>query len=108
MTEHDREGRLDPSERAPSRDPDARFGLPDVDQDAGDEATAGPEVRDRFDAFTDNSNQNPGVAGRAAGPWPSSDAAPRGVDSASEGFRDEHGLRPRPGADADQTSETDP
>jgi hypothetical protein len=104
MTDDD-EGRLNPSELAPSRDPEARFGLPDFDEDAGDEPTASPDVRARFEPFIDAANQDPEMASRAAGPWPASDEAPKAADTASEDAITQRGLRPRPGSSDDEPPE---
>jgi hypothetical protein len=86
---------------APSRDPEAHWGIPDVDEDAGDAPSAAPEVRERFEPFIDSANQNPEFAARAAGPWPSSEEAPAAADRSSEDAMEERGLQPRTGPPGD-------
>jgi hypothetical protein len=92
------------AERAPSRDPAAHLGLPDVDEDAGDAWAADPAARARETPFLDNSNANPEIAARAAGPWPASEEAPAAEDRSTEDAFQEPGLRPSPG-DATATNE---
>jgi len=106
--EPDAEGRLSADEIAPSRDPDAAFGLPDVDQDGGDDPLAAPGASAGVKPFIDASNQNPGIAARAAGPWSADEEAPKGQDTSSEDAFTERALAPRPGPDENLTSETDP
>jgi hypothetical protein len=77
----DPEGRL-PGELAPSRDPDARRPLPDVDADAREERPEG--LGEGLAPFLDAANQNPEVAPRAAGRLPAGDAAPAAVDRSPE------------------------
>jgi hypothetical protein len=53
------------------------------------------------------SNQNPEVAPRASGPWPSGDAAPPGADRATEAALRAPGSAPRAGTGAgDEAEET--
>src|SRR5688500_1938949 len=86
----DEQGRA-PGERAPSRDPDAHWAIPDADEDAREQR---PD-RAGVEPFVDMSNQNPEVAPRAAGPWPDSDAAPPAADRSTEDAADAPGLAPR-------------
>ena len=89
------------AERAPSRDPAAHVGLPDLDEDAGGAAAADPNARSRFEPFLDNANANLEIAARAAGPWPAGGEAPAAEDRATEDAVGGDGLRPESGPPGD-------